>query len=1128
MGFRDFLSAIFAGVSPETPIRARLGYDAEIVNVTDAAFFTENEGQVLVSPLTDAGMAFVMGVVDDPDGTEWQSCRLAPTAVIRGGSSFVLIWALDVPFEPGERLDNLIGALGITNEDGSPAVDEFVPVPPYNAWEIVHVDGDRYYTFDEVEAAYGGAPVIEGPVFNDAKIIAPFNPDDPQYQQPMAIMLGKRSDSKQWKRVEFPLIRHIDKWTRQEEGTKDGMSFVLADMVEGQRLKNAVKSNTGAGLDIDVGTPTEQIDAALLELGCFFIRYTTHSHAKTKTEFKKDKIVKWAAGADIEDDEVIRRFLREDQKWDESIVASATYDGTEHTSEGIKVTINHAPMPKNRIIIPFAEPFVIADEGATQIEAQKKWAKIPVALADKLGVPLDTTGTDPSRLFYFPRHKAGAPYSISIGGGPLFDWRTLELDNPYEALANAVDKGGSKSVTDAGKALGRWSKKAAHGFQIEDAIKDYCPEKIRGPASSGSNVECPFDDDHSNAGDPDDQACFVVNAGEGTTDFFTFSCRHESCRDKTFLDMFGKMLEDGSLPRSVLEDDRYNGIEEDTPKASEDEAPKANERLTTTNVTARLMALGKKPDPEAVQKILNEIAAVADDGERERLFVAATQTLPKPQHPMVTTAKKAARRDWRAKRRADRLKDMPKGKQVFDFDDADELVKAINAKCQLAPYGNEMRFVFWDEKTGAPIFRRERDAKNALAQYKYWNNEHEDDPGFSVWLKHPDRYEYARVVFNPNVKDTDPSELNLFSGWAVEPKPGNWSLMRAHILDNICQGNKEHFRFLLAVIAQMFQEPERKIGIVIVLRGEKGVGKSILADWLVEIIGPRHAVVADKAEQVTGKFNAQLRYNILVSAEEAFFAGDPQMRGPLKHLATGRTMSYEAKGVDIVQERNYTRIFITTNEDWAVPAEPGERRLFVLDVGNAHIRDSVYFDAITEQMKNGGAAAMLHDLLQCKYAGVDFANMPMTDALANQIRQGLSAPMRWFENVLVEGCLPFREGVRRDTELGGEGVQIAKDDVVASYCEYVPSHPSRPITRQDVGNFLTKHVPGLGEVKRTKGEYGPSTRYLVFPALDAMRAAFLKAHPGYKFPAQPVASPEEPETDADAGNVVQFSQAKGA
>jgi hypothetical protein len=64
----------------------------------------------------------------------------------------------------------------------------------------------------------------------------------------------------------------------------------------------------------------------------------------------------------------------------------------------------------------------------------------------------------------------------------------------------------------------------------------------------------------------------------------------------------------------------------------------------------------------------------------------------------------------------------------------------------------------------------------------------------------------------------------------------------------------------------------------------------------------------------------------------------------------------------------------------------------------------------------------------------------------------------------------------------------------------VPGYRS-PSTKQQVGIFLSKHVPGWVLAKRT--EFGKTVRYYRFPALAEMREKFLKMNQGYRFPAEP-------------------------
>ena len=594
----DFLNSIFATYDGDLVFDV----EGEELRGGDSPFLEKHAGNLRVSPITDAGSCFVFGVLDEDATPEaYQDCTLQPTAQLYRDGIAIFVWAFDGPVSDSDDLVALGEALGMDD------VTEIVPVPGTDGWELTHHNGPTYplgalvsvYVDgvdptdpdgdpvaaddadeaddegtagqrDEVAGASGASAsavepgdVIAPQTYGNATMVTPYNDGD--YGQEVIVTVGGKRESRQWKPTKMPAGQFFADLCVHREGQKDGLAYVLGDMVPGQRLKTSVKALSGVGLDIDTGTPTVTVDNALKKLGCAAVRYSTHSSGKTKTEIKKDKVMKFAGDREIDAD-LIRYFLREVEQWDQSIVDDAEYLGTDHTEKGIVCQVSHPPMPKHRIVLLFKESFVIENEAPTQAEAMKKWAKVPEALARLLNVPFDTSCTDPSRLFYYPRHAKGKPFSISLFGGPLFDWKTLELEDPMERLSAAISKGKSKSVTDEGRELGRWSLKRAHGFQIADVVDAYAPDRIRHNTGRGYEIECPFDEDHSNSGDQEDRACLVVNAGEGPSEFFTISCRHETCRDKTNLDMLGKMIKDGWFEKSVIDEEQFNAILDDEDK----------------------------------------------------------------------------------------------------------------------------------------------------------------------------------------------------------------------------------------------------------------------------------------------------------------------------------------------------------------------------------------------------------------------------------------------------------------------------------------------------------------------------------------------------------------------------------
>jgi hypothetical protein len=90
---------------------------------------------------------------------------------------------------------------------------------------------------------------------------------------------------------------------------------------------------------------------------------------------------------------------------------------------------------------------------------------------------------------------------------------------------------------------------------------------------------------------------------------------------------------------------------------------------------------------------------------------------------------------------------------------------------------------------------------------------------------------------------------------------------------------------------------------------------------------------------------------------------DVKVREVLKGLITDPVVNVEGNYKTAVNVPNMLHIGMASNQDWVVPASIDERRYCVFDVSPHRIGDRGYFQALADQMKDGGTAAMLHDLL---------------------------------------------------------------------------------------------------------------------------------------------------------------------
>ena len=277
-------------------------------------------------------------------------------------------------------------------------------------------------------------------------------------------------------------------------------------------------------------------------------------------------------------------------------------------------------------------------------------------------------------------------------------------------------------------------------------------------------------------------------------------------------------------------------------------------------------------------------------------------------------------------------------------------------------------------------------------------------PVADVWLKHPRGRQYEQLVFAPPPRTADPKDYNLWRGFAVTPQPGDWSLMQEHLHEIICAGDAKAADYLLGWMALAVQRPGEVPEVSIALRGGRGTGKGLFVRAFGELFGP-HFLHLSSSDQLTRNFNAHLGNQIIVFADEAYWAGDRKGESNFKRLITEPTLLIERKGIDAQKVDNFTHLILATNNDWSFPAGHDERRVCALAVSDKRVGDHAYFAALAAEVENGGKAAMLYDLQRRDLSSFNKRAVPQTDELLQQKLQSMGPIRQWWYGVLEQGQL---------------------------------------------------------------------------------------------------------------------------
>jgi len=849
------------------------------------------------------------------------------------------------------------------------------------------------------------------------------------------------------------ISRHV------KSARKDGSAFVFA-ACDKYRRANAVKAICAITLDIDSGEQdSDEVLKIVQRENVAAIVSTSFSNMTTELELKHSEVAKLGPITD----ESVREFLTKQAKLADHIIASAVVqEECAETPDGWKVKVKTDPIPKLRATFPLEEGDVrISEMGSTQPEAHATFKRKVLGLCEKLGIKTDPATLDVSRAFYAARHKKNAEWRIAVHRAPPLRFADVPMAEEVSKKAGKTKRREDVMVqTPDGVSINISERYERYGkrYMLAD-IAEHCDLGTSANAPNGGgkfHVRCPFADGHTDTSD--DTATCVWNAEDSSTEFAVVKCQHASCADRHTIDFLAAWIESGELDPAILEDPDFmapvpdEGEERflcETPQEAlgKTEARAILREHLATNDGVTVIAEGAVDEAEAqlTQLGLSEAdarqrvhEAVCDvqrqidarnspdadpnqDGEEPDVPVSVLaplydDDLVTPEGFLVTPEKapKVYRRygiktddkdhAYLEMQREVRNQIYASLSERFDYVVVDGETK-IAVK---APQGERVHL--YKESTIKNLFRN-RTVKYIVQTQR--GEKTEFIRAEDVYFNDRRRATYLDTCFEPQMPGPVGVRFNLWNGFAVTPRPGDWSLLRRHIEEVICHYNEEYFNFSMTWFASPYARPGIKVPSSLAILGEQGTGKSKVLDWYRKGIGSA-ALKISSNRHLTGTFNAHMDGLIFMTAEEAFWAGRKEDAGRMKDLISSDTLEIERKHHDVVTRPNYVNLAFVSNNKWVAPVDGEDaRRFFVLECANTYKKNAAYFGAIDDQMENGGLEAMAHEFMNWNPADVgmtwhDLRNPPITDSLRQQAGMGLTGPAEILVSVLENGQLSGR------------------------------------------------------------------------------------------------------------------------
>jgi hypothetical protein len=221
--------------------------------------------------------------------------------------------------------------------------------------------------------------------------------------------------------------------------------------------------------------------------------------------------------------------------------------------------------------------------------------------------------------------------------------------------------------------------------------------------------------------------------------------------------------------------------------------------------------------------------------------------------------------------------------------------------------------------------------------------------------------------------------INRWQGFAYplypdEPPPLDAKIdeeaefVKRHIKEVVCGGNEADYAYFCKWLAHLFQRPDEKPGTAVFAHSDdQGTGKSLIFEQLIpNMIGIGITSVFTNTEQIAEKFNSWLFESLyVVFSEKSFYEHTEN----IKSWITEEYHNRRGMGVDSQPDRSFARFVICTNRENAFEWSRSERRMFVLSVSNARLKDWPYFTRLGKAVKS---AAVL-DRMARFFCGIDIS-----------------------------------------------------------------------------------------------------------------------------------------------------------
>ena len=272
------------------------------------------------------------------------------------------------------------------------------------------------------------------------------------------------------------------------------------------------------------------------------------------------------------------------------------------------------------------------------------------------------------------------------------------------------------------------------------------------------------------------------------------------------------------------------------------------------------------------------------------------------------------------------------------------------------------------------------------------------------WLDDKNLRRYERIDWYPGTLD-DENVLNTFNGFKYNLLDGTYDqesvdLFTGHV-NHLMNGDKVCYDYLIKYLAHMIQKPHELPEAIIVMKGIQGTGKDTLLEVMGDIIGREFCYLAeDGVRDILGSFNGSLEKKIIVRINELEGKDGFMYKENIKGLSTSNELVINHKGLKKYSQKNFTRLFIFSNNLNPLEVSHDDRRLVVFRPQKKVSRDKV---AKLKNLKKDGLWSIWKFLNEVDLKDYDPRERPITHDYQEMRENSIHPVYRFVKKIFIDG-----------------------------------------------------------------------------------------------------------------------------